>query len=108
MIDAYLFVAASALASNTVIRSSFGAAFPLFATQMYTALTARWASTLIGCIAIIMIPIPFILKKFVHLLLWLSVFLLIYSIRYGAKLREKSKHAPSLPTKPKVVEESKV
>lgn len=64
MIDTYLFVAASALASNTVVRSSFGAAFPLFATQMYNALNPRWASTLIGGIALIMIPIPFVLRKY--------------------------------------------
>ena len=32
MIDTYLYVAASALASNTVIRSSFGAAFPVGVT----------------------------------------------------------------------------
>ncbi|KAI5122575.1 hypothetical protein M0805_004792 [Coniferiporia weirii] len=86
MIDAYLFVAASALASNTVARSSAGAAFPLFATQMYDALNPRWASTLIGCVAVVLIPIPLVLK------------------RYGAKLRENSKHAPSLPSKPKTEE----
>lgn len=64
LIDAYLFVAASALASNTVFRSSFGAAFPLFATQMYDALNPRWASTLLGFIALAMIPIPVILKAY--------------------------------------------
>ena len=63
MIDAYLFVAASALASNTVVRSAFGAAFPLFSTQMYDALNPRWASTLVGCIALIMVPIPIVLKR---------------------------------------------
>lgn len=63
MIDAYLFVAASALASNTVVRSSFGAAFPLFASQMYDALNPRWASTLVGCVALAMIPIPFVLRR---------------------------------------------
>ncbi|KZP04489.1 MFS general substrate transporter [Athelia psychrophila] len=48
MIDAYLFVSASALAANTVCRSLAGAAFPLFATQMYTALGPHWASSLYG------------------------------------------------------------
>ena len=65
MIDAYLFVAASALASNTVFRSVFGAAFPLFSTQMYNALNPRWASTLVGCVALVMIPIPIALKRLV-------------------------------------------
>jgi len=79
IIDAYLFVAASALAANTVVRSSAGAAFPLFANQMYKALNPRWASTLLGCIALIMIPIPLVLMKF------------------GPRLRRLSKHAPTLP-----------
>ena len=64
MIDAYLFAAASALASNTVLRSVAGAAFPLFSSQMYDALNPRWASTLIGFVALAMIPIPIILKMY--------------------------------------------
>jgi hypothetical protein len=61
IIDAYLPVAASALAVSTVCRSLFGAAFPLFANQMYEALNPRWGSTLLGCIAVLGIPIPFVL-----------------------------------------------
>ncbi|KIP01757.1 hypothetical protein PHLGIDRAFT_38187 [Phlebiopsis gigantea 11061_1 CR5-6] len=76
IIDTYLFVAASALAANTVMRSLFGAGFPLFATQMYDKLTPRWASTLLGFLALIMMPIPLVLYKF------------------GPRLREKSKFAP--------------
>ncbi|KZO96212.1 MFS general substrate transporter [Calocera viscosa TUFC12733] len=77
IIDAYLMVAASAMASSTVVRSTFGAGFPLFATQMFEKLDPRWASTLLGCIAILMIPIPVVL------------------MRYGAYLRRKSKYAPT-------------
>ena len=86
VIDAYLFVAASALSSMTVVRSLFGAGFPLFATQMYEQLNPRWASTLLGCIALIMMPIPFVLRK------------------YGHHLRRKSKYAPTgnAPHKPPV------
>ncbi|KAG2120750.1 MFS general substrate transporter [Suillus discolor] len=79
IIDAYLAVAASALAIVTVVRSLFGAGFPLFATQMYDRLGPEWASTLLGFIALIMMPIPFVLS------------------RYGATLRLKSKYAPSRP-----------
>ncbi|KZT02502.1 MFS general substrate transporter [Laetiporus sulphureus 93-53] len=82
MIDAYLFVAASALAANTVARSCFGAGFPLFATQMYDQLNPRWASTLLGFIAILLGPIPFVLYKF------------------GPIIRRKSKHAPTKPPAP--------
>ncbi|KZP10514.1 MFS general substrate transporter [Athelia psychrophila] len=83
MIDAYLFVSASALAANTVCRSLAGAAFPLFATQMYTALGPHWASSLVGFIALLLMPIPFVLFK------------------YGPTLRIKSKYAPSAPALPK-------
>lgn len=79
IIDAYLAIAASALAASTVVRSLFGAGFPLFATQMYDRLGPEWASTLLGFIALIMMPIPFVLS------------------RYGPILRLKSKYAPSGP-----------
>ncbi|THH17387.1 hypothetical protein EW146_g3402 [Bondarzewia mesenterica] len=79
IIDTYLSIAASALAANTVMRSVFGAAFPLFARQMYVALNPRWASTLLGFVALAMTPIPFVLRK------------------YGPVLRAKSKHAPDIP-----------
>ncbi|TRM66439.1 major facilitator superfamily domain-containing protein [Schizophyllum amplum] len=83
IIDAYLFVAASALAGNTVVRSIFGAVFPLFATQMYEALGPQWASSLVGFVALAMVPIPFALMK------------------YGPTLRLKSKYAPTKPHVPK-------
>jgi hypothetical protein len=38
LIDAYTIFAASVLAGNGIIRSLFGAAFPLFTVQMYTKL----------------------------------------------------------------------
>ncbi|KAI6119007.1 MFS general substrate transporter [Pisolithus croceorrhizus] len=77
IIDAYIVVAASALASNTVIRSTFGAAFPLFANQMYDKLGAQWASSLLGFVSLAMAPIPFVLS------------------RYGPALRVRSKYAPT-------------
>lgn len=83
-IDAYLAVAASALSAITVVRSLFGAAFPLFATQMFEALNPRWASTLLGCLAILLVPIPVVLQ------------------RYGHIIRARSKYAPSRPMPPKV------
>ncbi|CAK9442081.1 uncharacterized protein LODBEIA_P58460 [Lodderomyces beijingensis] len=75
VIDCYLFIAATALAANTFVRSSVAAAFPLFARQMFVNLTIKWASTLVGCLALLMIPLPF----------------LFY--RYGAAIRRKSKYA---------------
>lgn len=75
IIDCYLFFAASALAGNTFLRSAFGAVFPLFARQMFVNMKIQWASTLLGCVAIAMIPVPFLFYK------------------YGKKIREKSKFA---------------
>lgn len=53
IIDAYLMYAASALAISTVVRSAFGAGFPLFATSMYERLDPRVASSILGAIAIL-------------------------------------------------------
>ncbi|KAF5373371.1 hypothetical protein D9757_009768 [Collybiopsis confluens] len=77
LIDTYLIMAASALSANTVVRSLFGAGFPLFASQMFNTLNPRWASTLLGFLALIMTPIPFVFIKF------------------GAKLRARSRNAVS-------------
>ncbi|RDA88644.1 hypothetical protein CP532_4133 [Ophiocordyceps camponoti-leonardi (nom. inval.)] len=70
---AYGIYAASALASNAVIRSLFGAALPLAGTKMYETLTPQIAGTLCGVLEIALIPIPFIFWK------------------YGRRIRERSK-----------------
>ncbi|KAI1789345.1 MFS general substrate transporter [Ganoderma leucocontextum] len=90
-IDAYLDVAASALSAMTVVRSMFGAGFPLFATQMYEVLNPHWASTLLGFIAVALAPIPFVLKV------------------YGHRLRRMSRYSPTgkLPIKPPSDEEKR-
>ncbi|KAI9669862.1 MAG: hypothetical protein M1831_006897 [Alyxoria varia] len=59
--DAYPSYAASVLAGNDFMRSSFGAAFPLFARQMYTRLGVDWASSLLGFLAVCFVPIPVVL-----------------------------------------------
>ena len=46
---------------------------------MFEKLNPRWASTLLGCIAVLLGPIPFVLKK------------------YGPALRKRSKFAPPRP-----------
>ncbi|KAJ5620095.1 hypothetical protein N7510_004079 [Penicillium lagena] len=77
LIDSYLTLAASVLAANTIIRSAFGAAFPLFSKQMFQNLGIQWAGSLLGCLAATMVPIP------------------LAFIRWGPALREKSKFAPT-------------
>ncbi|KAJ7071146.1 major facilitator superfamily domain-containing protein [Mycena amicta] len=81
IIDTYLFIAASALAGNTVVRSIFGAVFPLFASQMYEKLGPRWASSLLGFVALVAVPIP------------------VFLMRFGPTIRAKSRYAPTKPTK---------
>ena len=75
IIDCYLLYAASALAANTFLRSAFGAAFPLFARQMFVNMKIQWAATLLGCLGAAMIPVPFLFYFF------------------GKKVRASSKYA---------------
>ncbi|KAI5457320.1 major facilitator superfamily [Mariannaea sp. PMI_226] len=79
IVDSYLMFAASAIAGNTLLRSTCGAVFPLFARQMFDGMGIQWASTLLGCVALALVPIPFIFYK------------------YGAKLRQRSAYAPTAP-----------
>lgn len=75
LIDAYTIFAASVLAANSVMRSCFGAAFPLFTRQMYSALGIHWASSLPAFLALACVPFPFLFYY------------------YGEKVRLKSKYA---------------
>jgi MFS transporter, DHA1 family, multidrug resistance protein len=80
--DSYLMYAASALAANTVARSAAGAAAPLFTDYMFKALGVGGGGSLIGGVAVLLAPIPFI---FYH---------------YGRPIRERSKFAPTKPKQP--------
>ena len=73
IIDVYFTYTASALAAAVMVRSIFGAVFPLFANQMFEKLNPRWAGTLLGVVSLLMAPIPFVLY------------------RYGPALRAKSR-----------------
>ncbi|KAH8598678.1 polyamine transporter 1 [Bisporella sp. PMI_857] len=64
LIDAYVIFAASALAANNVIRSLFGAAFPLFTTGMYNKLGIHWASSIPAFLALACVPFPFLFWKY--------------------------------------------
>lgn len=73
--------AASAIAANTFCRSICGAGFPLFATYMFEGLGVNWTGTLLGCVALLLVPVP------------------IWFYLRGQKIREKSAFAPVLPIK---------
>lgn len=75
LIDAYTIFAASVLAANSVLRSCFGAAFPLFTTYMYNNLGIHWASSIPAFLALACVPFPFLFYK------------------YGAAIRKRCKFA---------------
>lgn len=54
LVDTFARYAASAMAANTVLRSVFGATFPLFGLQMYQKLGLGWGNTLLALIALAM------------------------------------------------------
>jgi len=58
LIDAFTIYAASAIAANTVLRSIFGAFLPLAGLDMYNALGLGWGNSLLGFVALALIPIP--------------------------------------------------
>lgn len=62
--DCYGKYSASALAANAVLRSLFGAAFPLFSRQMYERLGTAWATSLLGFLALSMTPLPWVFYRF--------------------------------------------
>lgn len=75
LIDAYTIYAASVLAANSIIRSCFGAGFPLFTTYMYNNLGIHWASCVPAFLSLACVPFPFIFY------------------RYGPAIRRKCKFA---------------
>lgn len=76
LVEAFPLYAASALSANSFARSSFAGAFPLFGRQMYNTLGFHWATTLLGCLTLVMAPFPYLFYV------------------YGKKLRAKSRFSP--------------
>lgn len=52
------------LAANSVLRSLFGAVFPLFTTYMYEGLGIHWASSVPAFLALACVPFPFLFYKY--------------------------------------------
>lgn len=77
IVDSYLMFAASAVAANTFLRSIVGAIFPLFASYMFNGMGIQWASTLLGCVAVALVPLP------------------ICFVLFGKRIRGKSNFAPA-------------
>ena len=64
LIDAYTVYAASVIAANTVLRSLLGALLPLAGPSMYGALGLGWGNSLLGFVALAMVPLPFIFWRY--------------------------------------------
>ncbi|OCK73702.1 major facilitator superfamily transporter [Lepidopterella palustris CBS 459.81] len=75
LVDTYVIFAASVLAASTVLRSIFGAVFPLFTTPMLHNLGIHWAGSVPAFLALACMPFP----------------LLFYV--YGRRIRSKGKYA---------------
>jgi len=81
LVDAYEIFAASAMAASSTSRSTFSAVLPFAARPMYGKLGVPWACSLLGFLSLIMCAIPFVF------------------IKYGTKLRAKSKFCQHLAQK---------
>lgn len=64
VIDSFPAFAASGIAALTVSRSLFGAFLPLAGPAMYEALGYGWGNSVLGLIALALIPAPMIIYKF--------------------------------------------
>ena len=75
LIDSYVIFTASVLAANTVLRSLFGCAFPLFTPYMYGTLGLEWAGSVPAFLALACAPFPYLFMI------------------YGGRLRMRCKYA---------------
>jgi len=64
LIDVFTVYAASAMAANTVLRSIVAAILPLAGPKMYAALGYGWGNSLLGFVALALLPIPFVFMKY--------------------------------------------
>ena len=76
LVDTYGLYAASAVSANTFLRSILASAFPLVARPMFNNLGVGPAMSILGGIACLALPVPFLFMK------------------YGFRLRKMSKFAP--------------
>lgn len=75
MIDSYEAYAASALTFNALIRYLAAGGMTVAGIPMYRNLGTHWTLTLLGCLSVLTVPIPYVLY------------------RYGPSLRRRSQWA---------------
>ena len=76
LVDTYRLYAASAVSANTFLRSILAASFPLVAQPMFHNLGVGLAMSVLGGVACLALPVPFVFMK------------------YGLRLRKMSNFAP--------------
>lgn len=64
LVDAFSIYSASALAANTLFRSFGGAFLPLAGLRLFSSLGVGWGNSLLGFIAVGLLPIPILLLKY--------------------------------------------
>lgn len=64
LVDAYAPYAASCLAAFAVLRCAVAAFLPLAGPKMYESLGVGWGSSLLGFVAVAMIPIPLLIRRY--------------------------------------------
>ena len=64
LVDSYTFYAASVLAGSAVLRSLFGASFPLFTSVMYENLGIHWASSIPAFLSLACVPFPILFYRY--------------------------------------------
>ncbi|KAB8264417.1 major facilitator superfamily domain-containing protein [Aspergillus pseudonomiae] len=75
LIDSYTIYAASVLAANTILRSIFGAVFPLITGYIYDGVGIHWGPSIPAFLSLLCTPAPF----------------LFY--RYGADIRKRCRYS---------------
>ena len=63
LVDTFTRYSASAVAANMFLRAMFAGAFPLFVGPMYHNIGIGWGNTIFGCVAVILVPVPFLFSK---------------------------------------------
>lgn len=64
LVDAYTLHGASAVAATTPLKSFSGAVLPLAAPALYARLGLGWGNSLLGFIALAIIPLPILLMRY--------------------------------------------
>ncbi|KAB5513296.1 major facilitator superfamily domain-containing protein [Coniochaeta sp. 2T2.1] len=66
LIDAFEEYAASVIGANAVLRGVAGALLPLGGLNMYTSLGWGWGNSVLGFIALLLVPVPWVISSYGH------------------------------------------